>query len=633
MMKKIKFLSILMLMSLMAGSVCTSCGGDDASDSGKTPGGNGGGGSSQPTTIVGEWWCMYDRKTGKEVQVADENTAIDVLVFMPNGQGRGTTYYYSPRQTERLVQGWNYEEEDITYTITGNQCNVRYAKGNTDSFTYTIASDNRTTILILKFSDGHTATFGIMTNEMRSIINSLNAVKKGSGSSNTGYNPCPDNNHPHLVDLGLPSGTKWACCNVGASVPDLYGDRYYWGGTTPLAPGVEDDRYGYPYWSYDGKDEVLKIPFHIGKTQYDAAYVTWGGEWYMPSENQCQELCENTTYQWTSLNGVEGIEVTGRNGNSIFLPAGGGRWNGDRMTEGTGCSYWTSNYNDGGYARILCFKNGESLSTGIDYVQRGHYIRPVQGGNFGISVENFYGVWFGYHGSWNGDSYYDVVSFKKDGTGRFLKVAEIYIGNNKYTYQIKNDESFTYTVNTWTMNVTWNNGRRETIGIRHASAGSYIYFSQDWPDKDDRHFSTIDSDLGMNDDLRSFINNYLESPQSQKVVFWEGEFTAESWDSAPLCFSNTLGKYFPTLPNEVFSGLKTLVVDVKYASEGCTGRVMNSWWTTIFEDNIPLTSGMKWEIKITSQMVQDSTEYNGVKVLNLLLTNGTATFTSVYYYR
>lgn len=627
-MKKIKFLSILMLMSLMAGSVCTSCGGDDASDSGKPPGGNGGGGSIQPTTIVGEWWRMYDSKTNKEVQVPDENTEIDVLVFMPNGQGRATTYYYSPRQTERLVQGWNYEEEDITYTITGNQCNVRYAKGNTESFTYTIASDNRTTILILKFSDGRTATFGIMTNEVRSIINSLNAVKKGSGSSNTGYNPCPDNNHPHLVDLGLPSGTKWACCNVGASVPDLYGDRYYWGGTTPLAPGVEDDAYSYPYWGYDD----ITIPYFIGKTQYDAAYVTWGGEWYMPSRNQCQELCENTSYQWTSLNGVEGIEVTGRNGNSIFMPAGGGFYNGDRMTEGTGCSYWTSNDNDRDYARILCFKNGESLRTGIDYVSRGHYIRPVQGGNFGISAENFYGVWYGYHYVPNGDDYYDVVSFKKDGTGRFLKIAEIYIGNNKYTYQIKNDESFTYSVNNWTLTVTWNNGRRETISINSVSARN-IYLNQDWPDRGDRSFDPIDSDLGMDDELRNFINNYLQSPQSQKVVIWEGEFTAESWDSAPLCFSTTLGKYFPTLPNEVFSGLKTLVVDVKYASDGCTARVMNNWWTTIYEDNIPLTSGMKWEIKITSQMAQELIEDRDGRVLNLLLTNGTATFTSVYYYR
>jgi len=342
MMKKIKFLSILMLMSLMAGSVCTSCGGDDASDSGKTPGGNGGGGSSQPTTIVGEWSCMIDSKTGKETSVPDEDTEIVVLVIMPNGQGRETTYYYSPRQTERLVQGWNYEEEDFTYTITGNQCNVRYAKGNTESFTYTIANNSSTTILILKLSNGRTATFGIMTNEVRSIINSLNAVKKGSGSSNTGYNPCPDNNHPHLVDLGLPSGTKWACCNVGASFPDLYGDRYYWGGTTPLAPGVEEDPYNYPYYEYNFGDDVLKIPFHIGKTQYDAAYVTWGGEWYMPSWNQCQELCENTSYQWTSLNGLEGIEVTGRNGNSIFLPAAGSRWYDETNHVGYSGGYWSS---------------------------------------------------------------------------------------------------------------------------------------------------------------------------------------------------------------------------------------------------------------------------------------------------
>ena len=42
---------------------------------------------------------------------------------------------------------------------------------------------------------------------------------------------CPDNNHPHMIDLGLPSGTKWACCNVGASSPEKAGGYYAWGET------------------------------------------------------------------------------------------------------------------------------------------------------------------------------------------------------------------------------------------------------------------------------------------------------------------------------------------------------------------------------------------------------------------
>ena len=45
------------------------------------------------------------------------------------------------------------------------------------------------------------------------------------------YLTCPDNNHPHIIDLGLPSGTKWACCNVGASIPEGYGYYYAWGET------------------------------------------------------------------------------------------------------------------------------------------------------------------------------------------------------------------------------------------------------------------------------------------------------------------------------------------------------------------------------------------------------------------
>ena len=118
-----------------------------------------------------------------------------------------------------------------------------------------------------------------------------------------------------------------------------------------------------------------------------------------------------------------------------------------------------------------------------------------------------------------------------------------------------------------------------------------------------------------------------------KYVLWEGEFTVGSWDAAPLRFSDTEGQNFPTLSDDIYFGLKTIVVDVKEASEGCTARVMNGWWSSTYEDNIPLTSGMKWEINITEQIAKECAKGNGgeQRDLNLLLTNGEATFSSVYY--
>ena len=124
------------------------------------------------------------------------------------------------------------------------------------------------------------------------------------------------------------------------------------------------------------------------------------------------------------------------------------------------------------------------------------------------------------------------------------------------------------------------------------------------------------------------ITNPLE-----KYVLWEGEFTVGGWDAAPLRFSDSEGQNFPTLTDDFYFGLKTLILDVKEASEGCTARVMNGWWSSTYADNIPLTSGMKWEVPITEQIAKDCAKGNGGagKDLNLLITNGSATFTSVYY--
>lgn len=119
----------------------------------------------------------------------------------------------------------------------------------------------------------------------------------------------------------------------------------------------------------------------------------------------------------------------------------------------------------------------------------------------------------------------------------------------------------------------------------------------------------------------------------EKIMIWEGEFTVGGWDAAPLRFSDGEGQNFPTLSDDIYFGFKTLIVDVKEASDGCTARIMNGWWSTVYKENIPLTSGMKWEIPLTEQIAKECAKGNGGegRDLNLLITNGSATFTSVYY--
>lgn len=114
------------------------------------------------------------------------------------------------------------------------------------------------------------------------------------------------------IDLGLPSGTLWASFNVGATKPEEYGGYYAWGETE------EKDFYDENTYSYSEKN----IGDNIAGTEYDVAHTKWGGSWQMPTKRLLQELFKCCSFEWTTVNGVEGGKLTGPNGNSIFLPAG-----------------------------------------------------------------------------------------------------------------------------------------------------------------------------------------------------------------------------------------------------------------------------------------------------------------------
>ena len=141
-------------------------------------------------------------------------------------------------------------------------------------------------------------------------------------SQSRSFTHCPDNNHPHAIDLGLPSGTKWACCNVGASSPEEYGGYYAWGETEEKSKYSEKN---YKQGKKDRKQKYKGYEYDIAGTEYDVAYMKWGKNWWMPTINQLKELKEMCTWQWTEKRATKGLLLIGPNGNSIFLPAGGCR--------------------------------------------------------------------------------------------------------------------------------------------------------------------------------------------------------------------------------------------------------------------------------------------------------------------
>lgn len=116
------------------------------------------------------------------------------------------------------------------------------------------------------------------------------------------------------VDLGLPSGLKWATCNIGATRPELYGNYYAWGEITTKTEYTAENSLTYNQPLYDISGDVT----------YDAARANWGSTWRMPTKVELEELVNNCTFTWTTQSGVYGMIVTGPNGNSIFLPAAGG---------------------------------------------------------------------------------------------------------------------------------------------------------------------------------------------------------------------------------------------------------------------------------------------------------------------
>ena len=199
----------------------------------------------------------------------------------------------------------------------------------------------------------------------------------------TGNWPSEEQNHDY-VDLGLPSGTLWATCNVGANSPEDYGDYFAWGETEPKDVY---DLTTYKWFSLLSGGYYTKYCTNsiYGPVDYkteldladDAAYVNWGSLWRMPSHAQIRELCDNCSWTWTTRNGVKGQSVGGPNGNTMFLPAAGYRYADSHYREGTRGYFWGRIVDSAPcYAFNLYFQSGSELGLGNRY--EGQSVRPVR---------------------------------------------------------------------------------------------------------------------------------------------------------------------------------------------------------------------------------------------------------------
>ena len=161
------------------------------------------------------------------------------------------------------------------------------------------------------------------------------------------------------VDLGLPSGTKWATCNVGADKETDYGFYFAFGETKGYSCFNDAKAFNWSDYKFSVNGSNAKFSKYNntdGKKVLDlcddAAYIHMGGKWHMPTDEQIRELKFNTISDWvTNYNGsgVNGILFTSKSDTSkkLFLPASGCLSNFVSESAGKVCYYWSSSiYNN-----------------------------------------------------------------------------------------------------------------------------------------------------------------------------------------------------------------------------------------------------------------------------------------------
>ena len=183
------------------------------------------------------------------------------------------------------------------------------------------------------------------------IMTACNPEDEPNNGNDNGGGNGTYNGHDY-VDLGLPNGTLWATYNVGAEKPEDYGDYFAWGetqkkttynwSTYKYATGDYNQLTKYcsqSGYGYNGFTDNLIVL----QPSDDAATANWGSGWCMPTKAQWDALYQNTTNTWTTQNGVNGRLFTASNGNSLFLPAAGYRWDDGELDDaGSYGDYWSS---------------------------------------------------------------------------------------------------------------------------------------------------------------------------------------------------------------------------------------------------------------------------------------------------
>lgn len=351
------------------------------------------------------------RFTFDNTSAANSTLYIEGTFNLSDRSLRNVSYHGFKAESGSTVQG-KQDGIFVTFTFTGLQredgnglvptSSIRqyYKSASATSWQenseFTPANNTLTTInhsgavilLVLDCSSSLGSQFSDMQSYAKDFIDRVanNAAEHLERPFNNGAGSCS------YVDLGLPSGTLWATCNIGANSPEEYGDYFAWGETEGYNDGKTDFSWSAYKWCNGSYDSLTKYNTRSiygnvdNKTELDlkddAAYVNWGPDWRIPSIEQFQELINSsyTATVWTTLNGVYGHKITSKkNGNSIFLPAAGYRYYSSLSNDGSDGYYWSRTLiSSSPFQAWRLYFNSSGIFTKYENRNYGRSVRPVR---------------------------------------------------------------------------------------------------------------------------------------------------------------------------------------------------------------------------------------------------------------
>ena len=340
---------------------------------------------------VGSGTCeaYYFEHSAEFVDVVELSANVPVYQdvagsYICDGNGLFVSLALTPRTGRIRFCG----EVGRSFTVTGLTHLSTYEMSSNNfsstskSLSLTVSEDGYTSYVYASFPEA-SRTLTIIDGNMKYTRECTEAVllsgRSGSmtlpsASSHDGWvmeeiNQIDESAVAEAIDLGL--SVEWASWNMGATAPEEFGGYYAWGETE-----VKDD-YSKDTYLYYQNGVYVDIGANISGTEYDVAHVKWGDGWRMPTESEIQDLCEKCSWEWTSVNGVNGYKVTGLNGNYIFLPAAGYRLYTSLDGAGSYGYYWSATPLSGSYYAYGLFFDSDDYDWDNNTRYFGQAVRPV----------------------------------------------------------------------------------------------------------------------------------------------------------------------------------------------------------------------------------------------------------------